>query len=310
MFISYKKLAQGAAALAFAGGIVVFAVSSSYQDVQPQPTQPKPVQKAQAKSKVAIAPKRDTDLPSRGAETKPVTDFEYTVVSGDTLYDLAIKYGVSVDEIMLASKLTSDKLSLNQKLLIPASGSYKKMAAMKRAADKKAVEADSAAKAQVKKTPSRSTRPAKTTKKLTVSSTRVGEMIPWSEVNGIFSRGTTATVIDVDTGLTFKVRRLQGTYHADSEPLTADDTAVLSRLYGGSWSWSRRAVVVIVDGKQIAASINGMPHGEDSISSNNFSGHICIHFLGSTTHGSSYTKSGKPTLDPQHQAMVRKAAGQ
>ncbi|NHN35018.1 hypothetical protein [Paenibacillus agricola] len=52
----------------------------------------------------------------------------------------------------------------------------------------------------------------------------------------------------------------------------------------------------------MAASMHGMPHGGDGIPNNGFSGHFCIHFLGSSTHVSG-------SVDPEHQLMVRKAAG-
>lgn len=43
----------------------------------------------------------------------------YTVKSGDSLYSIAKKYGITVDELKKANGLTSNNLSLNQKLVIP-----------------------------------------------------------------------------------------------------------------------------------------------------------------------------------------------
>ncbi len=43
----------------------------------------------------------------------------YTVMSGDTLYSIALKYNVSVDDIISANNLTSNVLSVGQKLFIP-----------------------------------------------------------------------------------------------------------------------------------------------------------------------------------------------
>ena len=124
----------------------------------------------------------------------------------------------------------------------------------------------------------------------------------WNQVSRLFPRNSTATLTDVETGLSFRVKRLYGTKHADVEPLTAQDTNVLRRIYGGKWSWDRRAVVVNINGRLIAGSINGVPHGGQSIR-NNFNGHICLHFQGSRTHGGN-------RLDPDHQNMVRRAASQ
>jgi len=75
----------------------------------------------------------------------------------------------------------------------------------------------------------------------------------------------------------------------------------MKKIYGGKWSWARRAIVVEVDGYRIAASMNGMPHGGQAISGNNFDGQFCIHFLNSRTHGSD-------RVDPDHQAAIKKAA--
>jgi hypothetical protein len=98
------------------------------------------------------------------------------------------------------------------------------------------------------------------------------------------------------------VQRRGGSKHADCQPLTAEDTAVMRKIYGGQWSWARRAIVVSLDGKHMAASMNGMPHGAGAIKNNDFDGHFCIHFLNSRTHESN-------KLDSAHQAMVKKAAG-
>ena len=121
-----------------------------------------------------------------------------------------------------------------------------------------------------------------------------------SGIQSIFARGTTAVVTDVATGLSWREKRTGGTNHADVQPLTASDTAVLKKVYGGSWSWSRRAVFVTINGVNYAASMNGMPHGSGSITNNNFNGHHCIHFTNSRTHGSNKVCS-------LHQAAIKKA---
>ncbi len=133
--------------------------------------------------------------------------------------------------------------------------------------------------------------------------------IPWSEVDKMWAIGTVAQVMDVETGNIFFVMRRGGWAHADSEPVTAKDTATILSDYGGSWSWARRSIVVTINGQRIAASQNFYPHGQKSIANNNMPGHFCIHFLGSTTHGSSYTSNGVPTLDPAHQRCVQAAVG-
>ena len=120
-------------------------------------------------------------------------------------------------------------------------------------------------------------------------------------VSTVFKRGATATVTDVDTGLSFQVKRTGGVNHADAQPLTAADTAVMHKIYGNKWQWTRRAIWVTVNGTTYAASMNGMPHGDsDSMPDNNFDGCFCIHFLNSRTHTGN-------RLDAAHQAAVAKA---
>ena len=131
---------------------------------------------------------------------------------------------------------------------------------------------------------------------------REAALVPWTTARDIFTVGSVATVMDVETGLAFRVLRRGGHYHADCEPMTVYDTQVIKRIYGG-YSWNRRAVIVQVNGYSMAASMNGMPHGEERILDNGFPGHFCIHFLGSRLH-----LNGE--IDDQHQAMVRRAAGQ
>ena len=139
--------------------------------------------------------------------------------------------------------------------------------------------------------------------------TEVGkvQMADWwtSDIQKIFKVGVIATVTDVDTGLSWQVKRSGGTNHADVQPLTAEDTAKMKQAYGGTWSWNRRAIWVTIDGVSYAASMNGMPHGTGSITTNNFDGHHCIHFLNSRTHTGN-------RWDTAHQSMVQKAykAGQ
>lgn len=124
----------------------------------------------------------------------------------------------------------------------------------------------------------------------------------WASANQLYTPFTVAKVTDVQTGRSFQVRRFYGRFHADSEPYTAEDARIIKEIYGGSWSWERRAIIIEVNGVRIAASMNGMPHGQGSIEANDFPGHFCIHFLGSRIH-----RTGR--VDVEHQIAVLKAAG-
>ncbi len=126
------------------------------------------------------------------------------------------------------------------------------------------------------------------------------KLLPWSEAQHIFSKGTTAKITDVKTGISWNAKRFGGWFHADSEPVTAEDTAKMKKAYGGSWSWDRRAVWITVDGVTMAGSINGMPHLSWTINNNNFKGHHCIHLYQSKVHQTS-------AQCPRHQAAVQYA---
>lgn len=123
-------------------------------------------------------------------------------------------------------------------------------------------------------------------------------LMPWDEAKNIITRYSEFTVTDVNTGISWRERRFGGWYHADCEPLTAEDTRKMKEACGGSWSWDRRAVWVTSDnGITIAASMNCMPHMVNPTPSNKFDGHHCIHFKDSMVHENSKEC-------PRHQAMV------
>jgi len=197
--------------------------------------------------------------------SKAINNRTYIICSGDTLSEIAAQYGTTVSAIMKANNLNSYMIYVGHKLIIPE-------------------------RQLTSNTPSRGT-------------SGYGEMVDWWTVaSKVFYVGKVATVTDVDTGIKYRVIRKGGSNHADCQPLTAQDTANMLRAYGGSWSWTRHAIIVEVDGRRLAASQNGMPHGGQSIYNNNFPGHFCIHFLNSRTHGTN-------RVDEAHQAAARKAAG-
>ena len=156
------------------------------------------------------------------------------------------------------------------------------------------------------------------------SSGSTNYLVSWSEASKMFKIGKVATVYDIDTGTSFKLKRTYGTNHADVEPLTAEDASAMKKIFGGQWSWERRAVIVDVDGKKMAASLAGMPHAGndkaaansyissrsggygrgtnlDAVKGNGVSGVFDLHFYGSKTHGTNSVNSA-------HQNMVKKAA--
>ena len=116
----------------------------------------------------------------------------------------------------------------------------------------------------------------------------------------VIPNGAVFQIKDVSTGLIFSARRQSGGNHMDAEPLTAEDTAILKKINGGTFSWHRRAVLVKYNGHVYAASIYSEPHGTNTILDNNFDGQFCLHFYGSKTHGTD-------RVDADHQKCVEQA---
>ena len=116
----------------------------------------------------------------------------------------------------------------------------------------------------------------------------------------VIPNGAVFQIKDVSTGLIFSARRQSGGNHMDAEPLTAEDTAILKKINGGTFSWRRRAVLVKYNGHVYAASIYSKPHGTNTILDNNFDGQFCLHFYGSKTHGTD-------RVDADHQKCVEQA---
>lgn len=152
---------------------------------------------------------------------------------------------------------------------------------------------------------------------------KVGALDWFKKVQYVFDRGDVAEVMDVETGKTFYLKRTFGTNHADVEPLTREDTNIIKGIWGG-WTWTRRAVVVKVNGYILAGSLSAMPHaGRDSkpavqyvsgrsggygygknldaVKDNGVNGVMDLHFKNSRNHNTNKVKKA-------HQDMVNKAA--
>ena len=237
---------------------------------KPEPAAPTESSKPEESPKPETPVQDSSDLSNIYEHNKDI----YVVKDGDTFESIAEDYGVTAEAILKENNFGSDaSLETGQEIKIPE-------------ASDENVEDD--------------------TKEETSTSDTKGEYLDWfKEVQYIFEKGDIATVTDLETGKSFKVKRLYGRNHADSEPLTAEDTKIIKSLYG-SWSWDRRAIILTIEHKgverKIAASMNGMPHGGKSIKGNNFNGHFCIHFKNSRTHSGS-------RLDASHQKAVKRAAG-
>lgn len=127
------------------------------------------------------------------------------------------------------------------------------------------------------------------------------ELVGWFDGGrDILDKGEYAHIYDIGTGISVKVKCMYGTNHADLEPATASDAAKLKKIAGGSYSWDSRAVILRADGRYVAAAINTMPHGDQTITNNHYDGQFCLHMLGSKTHGSD-------SIHEDHQSSIKRA---
>ncbi|MDQ0229997.1 LysM peptidoglycan-binding domain-containing protein [Metabacillus malikii] len=177
--------------------------------------------------------------------TNTVTFITHTVASGDTIWDLSIKYGIPQTELLRTNNLSlNSRLTIGQKLQIPVHNIATKE----------------------------------------VVSAKHGEYLDWwTEAQYIFTIGKTAKVTDFSTGKSFYIQRTVGANHADSETLTSKDTEIAKSIWGG-FSWTPRAVILEIDGRKIAASMSFMPHEREYIKDNGITGHFDVYFANSTRH--------------------------
>jgi len=196
--------------------------------------------------------------------TEPtITHMTYVVRRGDTPWNVALRFGIPVLELLYANdKTLSSQLQIGQVLLVP-----------------------------IHHIPTRST-----------PGSQFGEYLDWwTEAQYLFPINEIARIIDLETEQSFRVRRTMGENHANVEPLTTRDTETARRIWGG-YSWDERAVVVVVDGRRIAASASFFPRGVQYVMGNDFDGHFNLHFRNSSWHS-----DGR--VDEAHQENVRAAAG-
>lgn len=220
--------------------------------------------------------------------SKPYVTYDsYTVQKGDTVWSIASKFNIPFSELLQANSLSqSSWLNINDVIKIPVHH------------------------IPVKATPG----------------PQYGEALDWwTEAQYLIPVGTDFEVVDFYRGKSFYARRTTGSNHADCETLTIQDTNKMKEIWGGSFSWTRRPVLIKYNGRKIAASMTAMPHaGNDSVAAgvwtswrsggygagtnldwiknNGINGHFDIHFLNSTRH-----KDGE--VDTNHQLNVRIAAG-
>ncbi|WP_051541117.1 LysM peptidoglycan-binding domain-containing protein [Caldalkalibacillus mannanilyticus] len=270
------------------------------------------------------------DASSRTVQITTPQPIEYHVVLGDSLWSIANQFQTSVDELKEYNSLTGDRILVGQTLLIPPPSPVQALTQTAQAGERSVTytthvvqRGDNAWDLSVRYGIPMSELLREnqlTTQSILmigqalripvyhipikpVVSARHGELLDWwTEAQYVFTIGKTARVTDFATGRSFHVKRTVGANHADSEPLTAQDAQIMREIWGGSYSWQARAIIVEVDGRRLAASMHSMPHGVQYIHNNNYNGHFCIHFLNSTLH-----MNGQ--IDQGHQGQIRISSG-
>lgn len=231
-----------------------------------------------------------TQTTTTGVPEQPkvtITYINHTVKSGDNFWNIALKYGVTMQQVLSANNATtSTYLKIGDIVKIPQYN----VPVMQTLGEK------------------------------------YGEYLDWwTGAQYVAPIGSTFKVIDFNTGKSFTVKRTYGANHADVETVTSEDTRIFKEIFGGSFSWATRPVIIEYNGRKLAASVAGMPHaGNDSapadinttwrsgdygagpnfdaIKGNNMDGHFDIHFLNSTTHNTGQ-------ISESHQKNIKISSG-
>lgn len=139
---------------------------------------------------------------------------------------------------------------------------------------------------------------------LTGNASVMGTTTSWESIKARLVQNQQYTFIDFNTGESFNMSLVSAAgSHAEMECASAADTEVFLRCFGGAYNYSKRPMVMVLDGERIAASMQGEPHGKDTVENNNMEGQVCVYFTGSSSHVGSLP-------DVEHMNQIRKAAGQ
>lgn len=106
------------------------------------------------------------------------------------------------------------------------------------------------------------------------------ELMQWyADIKAYLQRNPYFTVYEPVSGKQWNMKLYSAGHHADSEPVTAQDSATMYEVWGGEWSWDEKPVYVrLANGTWVIASMPNMPHLSGGIKDNNFDGHTCVHF--------------------------------
>lgn len=206
-----------------------------------------------------------------------VKTVNYKVVSGDTVWGIAQKYGTTVDTIVRSNMLAEPTLMPGQIITVPVnSNKIVKPIGINRFTAKK--------------------------------SSNFGDIYTWENARRLFTVGQKATLRDLKTGVKFNIKYYGGSNHADIVPLTITDSNKMKQIFP-KWSWSAMRPMILTFNQggtnyQLAISMTGMPHSTtDMYAQNKINGHFDMYFYNSTSHNTNKKSS-------THQRNILKANGQ
>lgn len=236
---------------------------------------------------IVILPKLTTPTIPKITQSNSISYTTHTISPNDTLWNIAILYGVPMQEILDTNNLTTDSiLQIGDLIKIPVHN------------------------IPIKQTLGDS----------------FGELLDWkTEANYVLPVNSVFKVTDFYTKATFNMKRTTGSSHADCEPLTSDDADIIKNIWGGKFSWDTRPILIEYNNRTLAASMSSFPHaGNDNfaggtivdtrsgnygtgynfdwVKGNSIDGVMDIHFLNSTRHS-----DGK--IDENHQKCIYVASG-
>ena len=131
---------------------------------------------------------------------------------------------------------------------------------------------------------------------------KTGDLVSWDEVKTLLITGRTYTLTDCITGDEFKLVFTGGANHAEMELPSESAREAFDAICGKEYNYLKRPVLIDIDGRLIASSIQCWPHGSEQIGDNGMDGHVCLFFDGCLSDVGNLP-------DVEHTENVYKAAG-
>lgn len=170
---------------------------------------------------------------------------DYLVKGGDTLWNLAMQWGVPLEELQIVNGFDENSiLKIGKIIRIP-----------------------------VHNIPVQKTRGEK-----------YGEYLDWwTQAQYIFTMNKIGRIKDLETGKSFSVRRCVGTNHVVAKSISYIDNEIARSIWGEE-IWTVRPILVEIEGRKLAASISFVTKSTKKVDEDSFDGHFDIHFLNSSRH--------------------------